>query len=40
MEHFSYTCQLSGVTITGDTHAVLLPIFPKTNFGYDLSSYI
>lgn len=29
MGHFSYTCQLSGLPITGGTSCVLLPILPK-----------
>lgn len=37
MGHFSYTCLLSGIPITGGDKAVLLPIFPKVHWGYDCS---
>lgn len=37
MGHFSYTCHLSGVPITGGDKAVLLPILPKSHWGYDCS---
>lgn len=37
MGHFSYTCHLSGIPITGGDKAVLLPIFPKDHWGYDCS---
>lgn len=37
MGHFSYTCHLSGVPITGGTKAVLLPIFPKKHWSWDNS---
>lgn len=37
MGHFSYTCQLSGVTITDGDKAVILPIFPKKNWSYNNS---
>lgn len=35
MGHFSHSCHLSGLPITGNTKAVLLPILPKDGFGYE-----
>lgn len=35
MGHFSYSCHLTGLPITGGTKAVLLPILPKEHFGFD-----
>lgn len=37
MGHFSYTCHLSGLPITGGDKAVLLPIFPKEHWSFDNS---
>jgi len=37
MGHFSYSCQLSGLPIVDYTKCVLLPIFPKKDWGYDCS---
>lgn len=35
MGSFSYTCHLSGLPITSGTPCVILPMLPKTHWGYD-----